>query len=344
MNPNSQVVQAVRWESGELVLLDQRVLPAEETYVRFTACRAVSDAIRDMVVRGAPAIGITAAYAVVLSAQEHRQRPDWREAVLADLNALRQARPTAVNLVWALARMQRRLQADMAEPVNELLQEALTIHEEDIAANRHMAEAGATLLLPGSRVLTHCNTGTLATGGYGTALGVIRRSWEKGKLERVYADETRPWLQGSRLTAWELQREGIPVTLLCEGAAASLMQQGMVDWVIVGADRIVANGDVANKIGTYSLAVLARQHGVKFMVVAPASTVDMAITRGSNIPIEFRAAEELTRFGDMQIGVAGIDAWNPVFDITPAELIDYIVTETAVVERPDKVHMRAAFR
>jgi methylthioribose-1-phosphate isomerase len=344
MNLLKQNIQAIQWDNGELVLLDQRMLPVEEVYSRFSTSHAAADAIRDMVVRGAPAIGITAAYAVVLSAQEHRHRSDWREAVLEDLNVLQQARPTAVNLAWALARMKKRLNAELIEPVTELLREAMAIHEEDIAANQHMAEAGATLLLPGCRVLTHCNTGALATGGYGTALGVIRRAWEKDKLERVYADETRPWLQGSRLTAWELQREEIPVTLLCEGAAASLMQQGLVNWVIVGADRIVANGDVANKIGTYSLAVLARQHQVKFMVVAPSSTVDMTITKGGDIPIEYRSAEELTRFGETRIGVSNIDAWNPVFDITPAELIDYIVTEKAVVERPDKAGMRAAFR
>ncbi|MBN1378407.1 MAG: S-methyl-5-thioribose-1-phosphate isomerase [Gammaproteobacteria bacterium] len=344
MKLTDQKIRAIKWENDFLYLLDQRLLPNQEVYVQFTSSRNVADAIRDMVVRGAPAIGITAAYAVVLSAQSHRDLPNWREAVLDDIEILQNSRPTAVNLAWALTRMRKRLLAEMTDPVNDLLQEAQTIHQEDVTANYHMAKAGAAFLVPGSRVLTHCNTGALATGGYGTALGVIRRAWEKGKLERVYADETRPWLQGSRLTAWELQQEGIPTTLICEGAAASLMRQQRVDWVIVGADRIVANGDVANKIGTYSLAVLARQHGVKFMVVAPNSTVDMTIGKGSDIPIEFRSAEELIKIGEIQVGVTNIDAWNPAFDITPSELIDCIVTETAVIECPNRERMRATFR
>ncbi|HEX7026475.1 MAG TPA: S-methyl-5-thioribose-1-phosphate isomerase, partial [Gammaproteobacteria bacterium] len=224
-----------------------------------------------------------------------------------------------------------------------LLEEAERIHGEDIVANHQMAVYGARLLEAGSRVMTHCNTGALATGGHGTALGVIRTGYAGGKISRVYAGETRPWLQGARLTAWELQREGIPVSLLCDGAAASLMRQGNIDWVIVGADRIAANGDVANKIGTYGLAVAARHHGVKFMVVAPASTVDMKVAQGVDIPIEHRPAEEVTRLGGAAIAAGGIDAWNPVFDITPAGLIDALVTEKGVIEQPDSAKMRQYF-
>ena len=344
MNPNDQTVTPMRWEDGALLLLDQRLLPHEESWLALYTAGDVASAIRDMVVRGAPAIGISAAYAVVLSAQNHHSRTDWRNAVNADIEMLRQSRPTAVNLAWALARMKKRLASVEADPVRELLDEAVAIHSDDITANRHMAAAGARLLKPGSQVLTHCNTGALATGGYGTALGVIRHAWETGKLERVYAGETRPWLQGSRLTAWELQRESIPVTLISDSAAACLMQQKRIDWVIVGADRIVANGDVANKIGTYSLAVLARQHGARFMVVAPTSTIDMTITRGSDIPLEHRPGEELTNIGGKPVGVTGIDTWNPVFDVTPSSLIDYIVTESNVIEYPDKAKMRLAFR
>lgn len=344
MNQPLQNVQSIRWRDDTLQLLDQRLLPHEEVFLNFSACSEVAEAIKNMVVRGAPAIGIAAAYAVVLAAQNHYGNEGWKEAILREVHALRESRPTAVNLSWALSRMQKRLDGTGEQPVIELLDEAQAIHEEDVTANLHIGEAGAKLILEGSRVLTHCNAGALATGGYGTALGVIRSAWKEAKLQTVYADETRPWLQGARLTAWELQREGIPVTLICEGAAASLMQQGMVDWVIVGADRIVANGDVANKIGTYGLAVLARQHGVKFMVAAPTSTIDMTTPRGSDIPIEYRAAAELTVVGSSSVGPQDVAVWNPVFDITPAELIDYVVTENTTLEAPDKERMRAAFR
>lgn len=341
-------IQAIQWTDEGVRLLDQRLLPFEEKYLLARSSTEVAAAIRDMQVRGAPAIGIAAAYGVVLSARAHLQKADWWELVQADMNELGQARPTAVNLDWALVRMAKVVELAPERVGDELLAallaEAEMIHQADISANLHMAEAGAALLPDGVRVLTHCNTGALATGGHGTALGVIRTAWAQKKLAHVYADETRPWLQGSRLTAWELQSEGIPATLLCDGAAASLMQQGMVDWVIVGADRIVANGDVANKIGTYSLAVLARQHGVKFMVVAPTSTVDMSIGKGADIPIEHRPADEILCINDNEAGLTDIAGWNPVFDITPAELIDCIVTEISTVEQPDKQKMRAAFR
>ncbi len=221
------------------------------------------------------------------------------------------------------------------------LAEARAIHEEDIQANRRMGELGAALLTDLAGVLTHCNTGSLATGGYGTALGVIRSGWANGKIRAVYADETRPWMQGARLTAWELVHDDIPVTLLADSAAAQLMRAGRVQWVIVGSDRIAANGDVANKIGTYSLAVNARHHGVRFMVVAPTTTVDMQIANGADIPIENRDPAEVLALGGQRIAAAGAEAWNPAFDVTPAELIDVIVTERGVVERPNAAKMAA---
>ena len=330
-------IRAVSWEQDRLWLLDQRRLPAEEVYLDFDEPRPVAQAITDMVVRGAPAIGVTAAYAVVLAVrQSYRERgAGWREAVQEDLRILAEARPTAVNLAWALARMGRALEAADGDPVPALLAEARAIHAEDIAANRRMGELGAALIgESGCGVLTHCNTGSLATGGYGTAVGVIRSAYAAGRLGAVYADETRPWLQGARLTAWELVRDGIPVTLIADGAGAHLMKQGKVRWVIVGSDRIAANGDVANKIGTYAAAVAARYHGVRFMVVAPTSTVDMAVASGADIPIETRSPDEVLSLGGQRVAAPGADAWNPAFDVTPAELVDAIVTERGVVERP----------
>lgn len=336
-------IRAIRWEDDHLRLLDQRVLPLTETYLDYHDAPAVAGAIRDMVVRGAPAIGITAAYGVVLAARKHQmQTPkNWRERIDADIATLAASRPTAVNLFWALERMQAVMKnASDEEAVDALSREAMAIHDEDIAANFAMGEYGAGLVTGQTSVLTHCNTGSLATGGYGTALGVIRSAYRQGKITQVFADETRPWLQGARLTAWELVRDNIPVRLIAEGAAASLMRSEKPSWVIVGSDRIAANGDVANKIGTYSLAVLARQHGVRFMVVAPTSTIDMSIASGDDIPIEYRDEQELMRLGDTRIAAEGAHAWNPVFDVTPAGLIDAIVTEAGVVEQPnaDKMH------
>ena len=337
MTSSYDCVRAVVWRADALELLDQRRLPGVLTYQRLTTGVEVTDAIRDMVVRGAPAIGIAAAYGVVLAARaRYAESPNhWRERIAGDLIALAAARPTAVNLVWALRRMERAMAETDGDPVEQLLAEAQAIHEEDIAANRRMGELGAALLSERGAVLTHCNAGALATGGYGTALGVIRRGYEKGLIERVYADETRPWLQGARLTAWELIRDGIPVTLLTDGAAAALMQRGRVRWVIVGADRIAANGDVANKIGTYGLAVAARYHGMQFMVAAPTSTVDMHIASGADIPIEQRAAEELLTLGGQPVAAAGAEVWNPSFDVTPATLVDALVTERGVALAPD---------
>ena len=340
-------IRAIRWEDDHLTLLDQRALPLTESYLDYQDAPSVADAIRSMVVRGAPAIGITAAYGVVLAAHKHlAQTPHcWRAALAADIKILAESRPTAVNLFWALERMRRVIEDSPDDKAAEnLLQEALAIHDEDIAANFAMGEYGASLITGEGSVLTHCNTGSLATGGYGTALGVIRSAYRQGKITQVFADETRPWLQGARLTAWELVKDNIPVKLLAEGAAASLMRSEQPSWVIVGSDRIAANGDVANKIGTYSLAVLARQHGVKFMVVAPTSTIDMDIASGEDIPIEYRDEQELLQVGGIRIAAEGAHAWNPVFDVTPANLIDAIITERGIVSQPDRNKMLKLFQ
>jgi len=347
MTKPTDSIRAIRWEQQRLLLLDQRALPQQEIYLELDNAPAVARAIHDMVVRGAPAIGITAAYGVVLSAQQQlaQSDADWRKALEADLALLAASRPTAVNLFWALDRMRRVIDSSTeATLVSQLQHEAEAIHEEDIAANIRMGEFGAGLISGQCSVLTHCNTGSLATGGYGTALGVIRSAHRQGKLTRVYADETRPWLQGARLTAWELVRDGIPVSLLADGAAASLMRSEKPGWVIVGADRIAANGDVANKIGTYSLAVLARQHGVKFMVAAPTSTVDLSIASGDAIPIEYRGDQELLQLGGQPIAASGAEAWNPVFDVTPAGLIDAIVTENGVLTTPTQEKLSAMMK
>lgn len=339
-------IRAVLWEEDKLKLLDQRLLPRQEIYLEYDDSTAVAGAIRDMVVRGAPAIGITAAYGVVLAVRKRlaEKRDDFLRKLEQDLAILAEARPTAVNLAWALERMGKVLfnLPEGSDPVAAMLAEARAIHEEDIAANRRMGELGAALIEEsGYGILTHCNTGSLATGGYGTALGVIRTAYAKGKISRVYADETRPWLQGARLTAWELVKDRIPVTLLVDGAAAALMQQGRVKWVVVGSDRIAANGDVANKIGTYSAAVAAKYHGVKFMVVAPTSTVDMSLANGSLIPIEQRSPEEILSLAGKSVAAEGAQAWNPAFDVTPAGLVDAIVTEKGVVLNPTAEKMAA---
>jgi len=330
--------QAINWTGFSLQLLDQRRLPHEEVYLDFREASAVAEAIRDMVVRGAPAIGITAAYAVVLAAQQHTTRSpaDWHPPLLRDIQRLAEARPTAVNLVWALERMQQRLSLAGDDPVGDLLDEAKRIHQEDIDANLRMGEQGAHLINKGDSVLTHCNTGSLATGGYGTALGVVRSAWAADKLARVYAGETRPWLQGARLTAWELIRDEIPVTLITDNAASFLMQKQKVQWVITGADRVTANGDVINKIGTYQLAVACRYHGVRMMVAAPLSTLDMDMMDGNQVTIEQRPEAEVLELAGQRIAASGAMAWNPAFDVTPAELVDYLVTEAGVITAPDR--------
>ncbi|WP_126455444.1 S-methyl-5-thioribose-1-phosphate isomerase [Sulfuriflexus mobilis] len=343
MMTSSDNTQAILWEGDHLRLLDQRLLPQRVVYLDITDVKTAADAITDMVVRGAPAIGITAAYAIVLAAgQRYREdAANWRSLIESDLQYLAASRPTAINLFWAIGRMRERMASLSANPVNVLLDEAIAIHEEDIAANKKMGELGAALINANAGVLTHCNAGALATGGYGTALGVIRSASAAGKLRQVYADETRPWLQGARLTAWELLQDHIPVTLIVEGAAAALMQTGAVQWFIVGSDRIAANGDVANKIGTYAGAILAKHHGLKVMVVAPTSTIDMNVASGADIPIEARDGAEILSLNKQVVAAEGSGAWNPVFDVTPAALIDAIVTEKGVVERPDAAKMAA---
>jgi len=346
MTEQFDTVRAVNWLNGTLHLLDQRQLPQQIKYNNYHDVKGVAQAITDMVVRGAPAIGITAAYGVVLAARDrfHRSGPDWRWTIKADLELLAQSRPTAIHLFWAVERMRTlidSLKGD-GDPVPTLLQAAQAIHDDDIAANRRMGELGSALIDEDRcAVLTHCNAGALATGGYGTALGVIRAAWSAGKLSRVYADETRPWLQGSRLTAWELLQDSIPVTLVAEGAGAHLLKQGEVKWLIVGSDRIAANGDVANKIGTCTAAIVARHYGARVMVVAPTSTIDMATARGEDIPIESRDGHELLGCAGKTVAATGASAWNPVFDVTPAALVDAIVTEKGVVERPDSKKMSA---
>lgn len=352
---------AIRWQNNKLELLDQRILPESQNYLSLNDIESVADAIRNMVVRGAPAIGITAAYGVVLAARQRysesikqesakqESAKKWKQAINADLDHLAASRPTAVNLFWAIEQMRNAIaELQDEDPVPALLKLAMQIHENDIQANRQMGEYGADLIakycqehgLKSCSVLTHCNAGALATGGYGTALGVIRSAHARGLIDNVYADETRPWLQGARLTAWELLQDNIPVTLLADGACAHLMKEGKVDWVIVGSDRIAGNGDVANKIGTYTTAVVARHHKLQFMVAAPTTTIDMSLESGKDIPIESRPEDEILCFAGQRVAADGAKAWNPVFDVTPANLVNAIVTEKGVVQSPDIEKMR----
>jgi methylthioribose-1-phosphate isomerase len=338
-------VRAVRWTGDALDLLDQRLLPQVQQRVICRSSAEVTDAIHALVVRGAPAIGIAAAWGLVLAARGLTASSGAEAAAqlapaIAQLNA---ARPTAVNLAWALRRMRASLGGAQADWLQRLESEAAAIESEDLAANRSMGQLGASLIAPGSGVMTHCNTGSLATSGFGTALGVIRAGVAEGRINAVFAGETRPWLQGARLTVWELLEDGIDATLIADAAASHLMASGQVQWVIVGADRITANGDVANKIGTYQLAIAARHHGLKFMVVAPSSTVDMATARGVDIEIEERSGDELLGYAGVRTVALGVKAWNPVFDVTPAALIDAIVTERGIIATPNAERMRAAF-
>ena len=338
-------VRPIRWTGDALELLDQRKLPFIVEYVRCETSDEVAEAIHALTVRGAPAIGIAAAWGVVLAARGVQAASGAEAAAALEpaMQRLNAARPTAVNLAWALARMRRVLASAGADWHEVIEREAHAIAAEDLAANRRMGALGAALIGEGSGVMTHCNTGSLATAGFGTALGVIRAGVAQGRIGKVYAGETRPWLQGARLTAWELQQDGIQPTLIADAAASHLMKTGAVQWVVVGADRICANGDTANKIGTYQLALAAKHHGVKFMVAAPSSTVDMETPDGDAIEIEERDPGELFGVGTVRTAAEQIAAWNPVFDVTPHTLIDAIVTERGVIEQPDEAKMRAAF-
>lgn len=326
-------MEAIRWEDSALYLLDQTRLPAAEDWLRYTDYRQVANAIRTMVVRGAPAIGIAAAYATVLAAQENACKADFPAAMSRAKETLAASRPTAVNLFWALDRMEK-LWLSAGPDLPRLEEEARAIHREDVQMNETMGKAGAELVPQGARILTHCNAGALATGGYGTALGIIRAAHAQGKVSMVYADETRPLLQGARLTAYELVRDRIPVTLICDDMAGYLMAQGKVDLVVVGCDRMAANGDFANKIGTYSLAVLAKHHGIPFYTALPSSTIDRNIPNGGHIPVEQRGGEEVTGFAGVQTGPVGVQTWNPAFDVTPHELLTAVITERGVLRPP----------
>ena len=334
------MIAPIRWERHRLLLLDQRLLPVEERMREYTRWRDVADAIRTLVVRGAPAIGCAAAFGVALAARQSAA-PDG-DRLVADLEeaikGLAATRPTAVNLFWALDRMRGVAEAHRALPVpalrERLLGEAQAILDEDLAGNKALGAHGAALVPERARILTHCNAGALATAGFGTALGVIRAAHEHGRVALVWVDETRPVMQGSRLTAWEMVKEGIPHRLIADVAAGFVMKQGEVDLVIVGADRIAANGDTANKIGTYSVAVLASHHGIPFYVAAPLSTIDPSIPSGAAIPIEERGADEVRSLGGRQTAPAETPVYNPAFDVTPAELIAGIITERGVFRFP----------
>ena len=331
------MVPTVEWKDGAVRLLDQSRLPSHVEFLDCRDYRAVAQAIRELKVRGAPAIGVTAAMGVALGAQSVNvtEYPAFVKQVEAICDHLAASRPTAVNLFWAIARMKHRLASlgnkPIAEIKRELIRESQNILDEDIALCKAMGRHGASVIHSGQTILTHCNAGALATAGYGTALGVIRAAWEEGKQIRVIADETRPVLQGARLTAWELMQDKIPVTLITDNMAGSLMRQGKIQICVVGADRIAANGDVANKIGTYSVAVLARAHGIPFYVAAPYSTIDLATKTGADIPIEERNPLEVTSIhGSHPVAPAGVAVYNPAFDVTPADLITGIITERGI--------------
>jgi methylthioribose-1-phosphate isomerase len=334
------MIQTLEWTETGVVFIDQTKLPTEEVYVTCTTHQQVADVIRNMVVRGAPAIGVAAAMGIALGVKNSKAQngADLKQDFYEICETVRQTRPTAVNLFWAIRRMTEKFESlrgrAIAEIQQALIEESQRMHAEDIAANRAMGRHGATLMPSSGGVLTHCNAGALATAGYGTALGVIRAAIEQGKKLHVYADETRPFLQGSRLTAWELMKDGIPTTVISDNMAGVMMQQGKIGAIVVGADRIAANGDVANKIGTYTVAVLAKEHGIPFYVAAPISTVDLATPDGSKIPIEQRNAREVTHIAGKQMVPDGVQVENPAFDVTPAKYVTAIITERGIARAP----------
>ena len=338
-------------EAGAVVMIDQRKLPSQETYVRCKTANEVARAIKTMVIRGAPAIGVAAAMGLALGVRQSKSTGTQKLAAefykLCELMA--STRPTAVNLFWAIERMKRSFAAgaeageSVAQIKDRLDKEADAIHDEDVASCRAMGAFGAEVVPSEARILTHCNAGALATAGYGTALGVIRGAVEAGKTVAVFADETRPFLQGARLTAWELVRDGIQTTVITDNMAGALMRQGKVNFVVVGADRIAANGDTANKIGTYGVAVLAREHQIPFYVAAPRSTIDLATPDGQHIPIEERNAREVTHVGSSRLAPEGAQVWNPAFDVTPNHLIAGIITERGIFRAPYTESLKRAF-
>lgn len=336
------MIRTVEWRNGTVVMIDQRLLPMQEVYRVYRDYRDVARSIKDMVIRGAPAIGVAAALGIALGMARTRSNPARTFERICQ--AFAATRPTAVNLFWAIDRMRRtfaRVHDRSLPDIREaLLQEARAIHREDIAANRAMGKHGAALIPSNGQVLTHCNAGALATAGYGTALGIIRAAAEGGKHISVMATETRPFLQGARLTAWELKKDHIPTTLITDNMAGHFMRAGKISCVIVGADRVAANGDVANKIGTYTLAVVAKRHRIPFIVAAPTSTIDLECPSGDLIPIESRDAREVTHIGERQIAPSGIRVANPAFDMTPHDLVTAIVTERGVARPPFRASLR----
>lgn len=342
-------METMRWTGNGLELIDQTKLPLTLEYVQCPDYLAVANAIKTMQVRGAPAIGAAAAYGYALGALQHcnAEKGEFLAAMEQVYKVLASTRPTAVNLFWALERMKKKLLAVADLPnediVGALLGEAHEILAEDLAMNKRMGQYGSQLVPQGARILTHCNAGALATAGYGTALGVIRAAQEAGKQVQVYADETRPLLQGARLTAWELMQDKIPVTLITDNMAGYLMRRGMVDLVIVGADRITANGDVANKIGTYGVAVLAKENKIPFYVAAPVSTIDMNLPTGDDIPIEERHHEEVTHVFGRQTAPKGVKVFNPAFDVTPNHLINAIITDRGIIKTPYNINLKKLF-
>jgi len=342
-------IRTVNWSRDGVVLLDQRLLPTRERYLRCRSAENVARAIERMVVRGAPAIGVAAAMGLVLGAKRlpPKNMLAFRRGFERLCRRFRATRPTAVNLFWAIDRMRQVVvssDGNAAELIKRLHREAGRIRDEDVAANRRMGALGAALVPRTATILTHCNAGALATAGYGTALGVVRAAHEAGKRVTVLADETRPFLQGARLTAWELKRDRIPVRLITDNMAGHFLKEGDINLVVVGADRIAANGDVANKIGTYSVAVLARENGVPFYVAAPLSTIDLGTRTGADIPIEQRSPREVTSLGGKRIAPAGVDAEHPAFDVTPARLVTAIITEAGVVRPPYRRSLASLFR
>jgi methylthioribose-1-phosphate isomerase len=340
------LIPTVNWQDGAVVMIDQRRLPGEEVLLRCRDHVEVAAAIKDMAIRGAPAIGVAAALGIALGVgSSSAEGPALATEFAAICETLRVTRPTAVNLFWAIERMRRRFLALLPGSGSDLrqglLEEALAIQREDLAACRRMGDLGAALLPDAARVLTHCNAGALATAGYGTALGVIRSAARDGKIREVFADETRPYLQGARLTAWELMRDGIPTTLIADNMAGHMMATGQVNAVVVGADRIAANGDVANKIGTYTVAVLAKENGIPFYVAAPVSTFDLATASGADIPIEERAEDEITHHAGKRLAPAGVGVRNPAFDVTPHRYVAAIVCERGVARAPYTESLRA---